>query len=95
VIRNHFPSGDHRKPPTSIGNDVDFDGSPPERSTVQTWEEPSRLERNAMRRPSGENLGSESRLSPVVRRRGAPPPEGASQIAELVRFSATIGVPTA
>src|SRR5437867_2197340 len=95
VRTNHFPSGDHLKPLTSVGKEVAFDGSPPEKSTVQIWDVPSRFERNATRRPSGEKAGSESRLSPDVSRRGAPPAAGTSQIADFVRFSAITGVPTA
>ena len=95
MIRNHLPSGDHLNPLTSVGKDVAFDGSPPARSTIQICEVPSRFERNATRRPSGENAGSELRLSPVVSRRGAPLRAGAIQTAERVRFSAMTGVPTA
>jgi hypothetical protein len=95
VIRNHVPSGDQRKPLTPVGNAVAFAGSPPGRTSVQTWELPSRLDRNATRRPSGEKAGSESRFSPVVSGRGAPPAVGASHSADAVRFSATTGVPRA
>src|SRR5512143_3185696 len=95
VMTNHLPSGDHPKPLTSVGKEVAFDGSPPERSTVQICQEPSRFERKATRRPSGEKSGSESRFSPEDRRRGVPPATGASQIDDFVRFSDTTGVPIA
>jgi hypothetical protein len=78
-----------------VRKDVAFDGSPPERPIVQICEDPSRFERKATRRPSGEKAGSESRLSPEVSGRGAPAAAGASQIADFTRFSAITGVPTA
>src|SRR5262245_61971793 len=73
AITNHLPSGDHVKEFTPVGNVVALTGSPPERSSFQIWGFPSRSERNARVRPSGENRGSESFLSPEVRRRASPP----------------------
>ena len=66
-------------------------GSPPARSSVQICWLPPRLDRNARVRPSGEKAGSVSLKSPAVRRRGAPPAAGCSQIAERLRFSSGPG----
>ncbi len=92
---NHLPSGDQWNAETSLTNAAAGRGSPPARSSVQICWLPPRLDRNARVRPSGEKAGSVSRKSPAVRRRGAPPAPGWSQIAERLRFSSGRDVVTA
>ncbi len=62
---------------------------------TQICEEPSRFERNASLRPSGEYFGSESRFSPEVIRCASPPAAGATQMAEREVLASTSGVDTA
>src|SRR5262245_43794872 len=94
AITNHLPSGDQEKEFTPVGNVVALTGSPPERSSFQICGSPSRSERNARVRPSGEKRGSKSLLSPEVSRRGSPPDAATIQMLERDVFAATSGIET-
>ena len=83
------PSGDHTACATSSLRLVSLRGSPPATGITYSCDALSaRLEMNASRVPSGDQLGSASAFSPLVNARGgADPSAAASQIAARYSFA--------
>ena len=83
-----LPSGSHWKLETdSFSNLVAASASPPSGEISQTLVLPPRLERKAMRWPSGDHAGALSRLGPRVNWKLRPVANSTSHRSEFITFS--------